>query len=123
MSKAKARKRRRKRTLGTQRRSPHSNRGALKTARPNLSASADARPRNDPDTRAAGSGNVRTRDYRSSGVPKSYSIKTIAEAKEVSPRTVRRWIATGKLIAHRISGVLRIGEDDFRAFWASYRDA
>jgi excisionase family DNA binding protein len=116
MSKAKARKGRRKRTPGAQRRSPRSNRGA------NFSASADARPGNDPDTKAAGSGNVCTRHYRS-GVPKSYSIKTIAEAKQVSTRTVRRWIATGKLIAHRIGGVLRINEDDFRAFWASYRDA
>ena len=77
------------------------------------------RPGDDLDTRS----NVRSRLYRGSGLSRSYSIKTIAEAKEVSPRTVRRWIETGKLIRHRIGGVVRISEDDFRAFWASYRDA
>ena len=72
---------------------------------------------------AAGFGDVHSRHYRSSGLPRSYSIKTVAEAHEVSTRTVRRWIATGKLIAHQVDGVVRVDEDDFRAFWALYRIA
>jgi excisionase family DNA binding protein len=37
-------------------------------------------------------------------LPKFYSIKTIAETLEVSTRTVRRWIARGDLIMHRVNG-------------------
>jgi Helix-turn-helix domain len=37
-----------------------------------------------------------------SGPEKYYSIKAVAEALDVSPRTVRRWIAKGDLIAHRV---------------------
>jgi excisionase family DNA binding protein len=46
----------------------------------------------------------------------------VAEALDVSPRTVRRWIANGDLIAHRINGVVRIAEDDLRAFLALHRE-
>ena len=37
-------------------------------------------------------------------------------------RTVRRWIEKELLIAHRIAGVVRIAEGDFRAFLAAHRD-
>jgi excisionase family DNA binding protein len=43
----------------------------------------------------------------SNGLPKHYSIKSVATALEVSPRTVRRWIANGDLIAHRPGGLVR----------------
>jgi excisionase family DNA binding protein len=125
MSKAKGRRARRKHAPGAQRPSARSNGGALKKARPKLS-SADARlnrPGNDSDTKAVGSANVRSRHNTRSGLPRSYSIPTIAEAVGFSARTVRRWIASGKLIAHRVgNGFPRITEDDFRAFWALYRD-
>jgi excisionase family DNA binding protein len=39
-----------------------------------------------------------------SGLPKFYAIQTVAEALEVSSRTVRRWIARGELIVHRVNG-------------------
>jgi excisionase family DNA binding protein len=63
------------------------------------------------------------RDQRrsGSGLPRFYAIKTVAEACEVSTRTVRRWIATGDLIVHRVNGVVRIGESDLRAFLAVHR--
>jgi len=32
-----------------------------------------------------------------SGLPRFYTIKTVADHLEVSPRTVRRWIAIGDL--------------------------
>ncbi len=58
-----------------------------------------------------------------SGMPKFYAIKTVAETLEVSPRTVRRWIARGELIPHRVNGVIRIAEADLRAFLAQHRES
>ena len=58
-----------------------------------------------------------------SGLPKFYAIKTVAETLEVSIRTVRRWIARGDLIAHRLNGVVRIAEADLRAFLALRRES
>jgi len=107
------------------RRSAGPSRGVTDTDRQELSVSLDTQTRrgDDSDTKAAGFLDARGRRYTSIGVPKAYSIKTIAEALEVSPRTVRRWIATRKLIAHQIDGVVRITDADFRAFLALYRCA
>jgi excisionase family DNA binding protein len=52
-----------------------------------------------------------------------YTIAQIAELVEVSTRTVRRWIVEGLLAAHRINGLVRISEADFRAFLAAHRDS
>jgi excisionase family DNA binding protein len=60
---------------------------------------------------------------RGSGLPKFYAIKTVAETLEVSTRTVRRWIARGDLVAHRVNGVVRIAEADLRAFLAQHRES
>jgi excisionase family DNA binding protein len=57
-----------------------------------------------------------------SGLPKLYAIKTVADTFEVSTRTVRRWISRGDLIVHRVNGVIRIAETDFRAFLALHRE-
>jgi len=99
--------------------------GVTETARQELSVSLDTQtgPGDDCDTKAAEFRRVRGRRYTGIGIPKAYSIKTIAEALEVSPRTIRRWIATRKLIAHQIDGVVRITDADFRAFLAVYRCA
>jgi excisionase family DNA binding protein len=53
--------------------------------------------------------------------PKFYTIEEIAECMGASTRTVRRWIERGKLIAHRIEGLVRISEADFLAFLAIHR--
>jgi excisionase family DNA binding protein len=55
--------------------------------------------------------------------PKSpfYRIEQIAESLDASTRSVRRWIANGLLIAHRINGLVRISEADFQAFLAAHR--
>ena len=58
-----------------------------------------------------------------SGLPKFYAIKTVAETLEVSTRTVRRWIARGDLIVHRVNGVIRIAEAVLRAFLALHRES
>jgi excisionase family DNA binding protein len=55
-------------------------------------------------------------------LPKFYAIKTVAEALEVSPRTIRRWVAKGDLVAHRVDGVVRIAESDLRAFLDRHRE-
>jgi excisionase family DNA binding protein len=52
---------------------------------------------------------------------KFYTIAQVAELVEVSTRTVRRWIAEGLLVAHRIKGLVRISDADFQTFLASYR--
>jgi excisionase family DNA binding protein len=59
---------------------------------------------------------------RGSGLPKFYSIKTVAETLEVSTRTVRRWIESGQLIVHRVNGVVRIADADLHAFLAVHRE-
>jgi excisionase family DNA binding protein len=78
-----------------------------------------ARSPSDTDTQAV-SGRVRVR--RNSGLPKYYPIKAVAEALDVSPRTVRRWIANGDLIAHRVERVVRVADTDLRAFLALHRE-
>jgi excisionase family DNA binding protein len=52
-----------------------------------------------------------------------YTIQEVAELLNISHRTVRRWIANGDLIATRVHGVVRIADDDLRAFLALHREA
>jgi excisionase family DNA binding protein len=54
---------------------------------------------------------------------KFHTVEQVAEALNVSPRTVRRWIDNEMLVAHRIGGVVRIAEADLKAFLARHRDA
>jgi excisionase family DNA binding protein len=49
---------------------------------------------------------------------KYHSIQSVADALDVSPRTVRRWIANGDLIATRINRVVRISDANLRAMLA-----
>ena len=50
-----------------------------------------------------------------------YSVEEVADLLGVSDKTVRRRIAGGELVAHRIGRQLRISEDDFNAYVASRR--
>lgn len=54
---------------------------------------------------------------------KFYTVEHVAEALEVSLRTVRRWIALGLLRVHRFGRTVRISEADLSAFLATHRDA
>jgi excisionase family DNA binding protein len=63
------------------------------------------------------------RRHCGSGLPKYHAIKAVAEALDVSPRTVRRWIANRDLVVHRVNGVVRIAEADLRAFLAVHRES
>ena len=54
-----------------------------------------------------------------------FEFSTIAEVAErihVTGRTVRRWIAAGDLVVHRVGGVVRISEADLRGFLALHRE-
>ena len=73
--------------------------------------------------RAALSSDTYGRHRSRVGVPRYHAINTVAEAIDVSSRTVRRWIANGDLVATRIHGVVRIADDDLRAFLALHREA
>ena len=44
--------------------------------------------------------------------PKYRSISKVAEDLDVSTKTVRRWIASGDLIVHRIGSVVRVSEGE-----------
>jgi excisionase family DNA binding protein len=63
-------------------------------------------------------------EWRKSRRSQTFQFFTIADTAEilrVSPRTVRRWIDRGQLVAHKPGGVVRIGEGDLRAFLALHR--
>lgn len=51
------------------------------------------------------------------------TIQQIADRTEASTRTVRRWIKSKLLIAHKIGGLVRISEADFQVFLTAHRDS
>jgi excisionase family DNA binding protein len=51
-----------------------------------------------------------------------FTIAEVAEIVEVATRTVRRWLKSGELVAHRFGAVVRISEDDLRDFLSQHRD-
>jgi excisionase family DNA binding protein len=75
----------------------------------------------DTDTESAVFGRARGGRQRN-GYFKFFTIVEVAERLVVSRRSVRRWITAGDLIAHRIGGIVRIAESDFRAFLAVHRE-
>lgn len=72
----------------------------------------------DNDFEAAG--DLRGRRHRDNQI-KFFTIAETAEMLRVGPRTVRRQIAAGELVAHRLGGCVRIAEADLRAFLAVHR--
>lgn len=50
-----------------------------------------------------------------------FTIAEVAEYLAVATRTVRRWIASGDLVAHRFRGMVRIAEEDLRRFLKAHR--
>jgi len=55
-------------------------------------------------------------------LPRLYSVEQIADLLGVSTKTVRRRIAEGKLLAHRVGRQVRISEDDYRSYVAAGRE-
>jgi excisionase family DNA binding protein len=50
-----------------------------------------------------------------------HTVPEVADQLKVSQKQVRRWIASGDLIAHRLGRQLRIADSDLRAFLAQRR--
>ena len=53
-----------------------------------------------------------------SGIPHFYTVLEIAKHLKVSERQVRRWIAKGELVAHRLGRSVRVARSDLDAFLA-----
>jgi excisionase family DNA binding protein len=49
------------------------------------------------------------------------SVEAVALLLGISQKTVRRWIKKEQLPHHRLGGLIRIAEDDLRAFLAMRR--
>ena len=56
-------------------------------------------------------------------IGKFYTIQEIADLLGISLRTVHRWTSSRQLPAYKIGGLLRVSEDDLRAFLALHRGA
>jgi excisionase family DNA binding protein len=54
-------------------------------------------------------------------IPKFFTVKQVAEALGISPRTVWRWIKNRELAVHRFRGSVRVAETDLNAFLAAHR--
>lgn len=52
-----------------------------------------------------------------------YTVGQIAERWQCSPKTVRRLIARGALMAHRIGSGIRISDNDLKTYERMHRDA
>ena len=52
---------------------------------------------------------------------KFYTVEQVAEDLNVSPRSVRRWIRSKALVAHRFGASVRIAESERKAFIARHR--
>jgi len=59
---------------------------------------------------------------KSSGTLKFFTINDVAEVLSLSPRSVRRLTADGRLPVHRFGGAVRIAEADLRAYIATHRE-
>ena len=66
------------------------------------------------------------REHAAAGHPGSldaefFSAEQVATILNVCERTVRRWIDSGKLIAHDFEGIIRISDNDLQGFVARRR--
>ena len=50
------------------------------------------------------------------------SVREVCSIVGVSERTVRRWLAEGKLPCYRVMRVVRISLDDLNSFLAAHRE-
>ncbi len=51
-----------------------------------------------------------------------FSITDVAAHLDVNPRTIRRWVDKGDLVAHRFGRQLRISRADLEAFVRARRE-
>lgn len=58
-----------------------------------------------------------------SPLPRLYSVWEVARILGVSTKSVRRWIASGDLVAHRFGRQIRISEPDLDSFVKVHRQS
>jgi excisionase family DNA binding protein len=75
----------------------------------------------ESETEGAAFGHARGRRHRDNDI-RFFTIAEVAERLHVATRTVRRWIVAGDLVVHRAGAVVRVSEDDLRAFLALHRE-
>jgi excisionase family DNA binding protein len=80
-------------------------------------------PQTEDPVSPSPSDRARTRGRTTGVIPKFFTITQVAELLGVCTRTVRRWIDTGRLVAHRFGGAVRIADQDLRAFLSQHRAA
>ena len=90
---------------------------AKKTVAPSADNTPDQGLNLEPLSPGRNAARRRTRDPM-----QFFTIAEVAAFIGASPRTVRRWISSGDLIAHHFGGLVRVAEADFRAFQAIHRD-
>jgi len=54
-------------------------------------------------------------------IARFYTVAQISELLGISTRSVRRWIATGELLAHKFRRQVRVAEIDLLAFLQRHR--
>jgi excisionase family DNA binding protein len=54
-------------------------------------------------------------------VSEFHTVAEVADLLKVTPKTVRRWITNGDVVAHRFNGSLRIRQPDLDAFIRRHR--
>ncbi len=56
-----------------------------------------------------------------SHIPRFYSVHEIAKQLDVSERTIRHWITSNELAAHKLGRAVRVSDSDLRDFLARRR--
>jgi excisionase family DNA binding protein len=62
-----------------------------------------------------------SRSAARTATPQFFTIGDVADLFDVSARSVRRWVKSGDLPAHRFGAAVRISDIDLRAFAARHR--
>lgn len=60
--------------------------------------------------------------HRPADTPKLLTAAEVADRCGVSLRSVRRWLAAGNLVGHRLGRAVRVAEPDLMRFLASCRN-
>ena len=60
--------------------------------------------------------------YLQQKIQQHYSIKHVAEMFDISGKTIRNWLYTGKIHGHKIGGAVRIPESELCKIVNDWRD-
>ena len=54
--------------------------------------------------------------------PRLFGVDDVAKQLSVSVKTIRRWVESGELRAHRLGRLLRVSQEDLNAFLSQRRE-